>query len=163
MCGSCRNSPLPPTLKFQSRTSGSPRPTSIPSKRPWSGRARWWADTGCWPRRSWKCWRPLHQSPPSPRWSSWWFPDTSIISPHVIIVQASVSYSLTTQVVCHGAHFVPMKAGSGWRKQTRLSTFHGHPTGKRRPRRGLVNMRRRKIRSEPAWMSANRVGFCPGY
>lgn len=85
MCGSCRNSPLPPTLKFQSRTSGSPRPTSIPSKRPWSGRARWWADTGCWPRRSWKCWRPLHQSPPSPRWSSWWFPDTSIISPHVII------------------------------------------------------------------------------
>lgn len=83
--GLYRNSPLPPTLKFQSRTSGIPRPTSIPSKSPWSGRARWWVGMGCWPRRSWRCWRPLHQSPPSPRWSSWWFPDTSTISPRVIL------------------------------------------------------------------------------
>lgn len=107
--GSHRNSPLLPTSKFQSRTSGTPRPTSIPSKCPWSGRARWWVDMGCWPRRSWKCWRPLHQSPPSPRWSSWWFPDTSTISPHVILKKASASYSLTTQVVGHGAHFVPCR------------------------------------------------------
>lgn len=109
--GSHRNSPLLSTLKLQSRTSGSPRPTSIPSNRPWSGRARWWVGMGCWPRRSWKCWRPLHQSPPSPRWSSWWFPDTSTISPHVIKKKKSVGFLLTHDAsrVGHGAHFVPCR------------------------------------------------------
>lgn len=124
--GSYRNSPLLPTLKFQSRTSDTPRPTSIPSKRPWSGRARWWVDMGCWPRRSWKCWRPLHQNPPSPLWSSWWFPDTSTISPHVIFLKASASYSLTQRKLWVTEHTL-FHAGWKWMEKANQTVHFSQP------------------------------------
>lgn len=73
MAAMCSNLPLQPPLKSQSMTSGTPRRTLSPPKRSSHGRARWWVDRDCWLRRSWKCWRPRRQSPPSPRWSSWWF------------------------------------------------------------------------------------------
>lgn len=51
-----------------------------------------------------------------------------------------------------------MQAGSGWGKQTRLSTFHSRPSGKRRPRRVLVNMGRNK---NPLGVRLNVRQPCP--
>lgn len=111
---SCSNLPLQPPLKCRSTTWGTPRRTSCPPKRSSHGRARWWADTDCWPRRSWRCWRPRRQSPRAPRWSSWWFRERRWILGRQMLRHTSPRWQttrshLTAQVTFHKAHFVPCK------------------------------------------------------
>lgn len=65
------NLPLRLLSKYRNGIWDTPGHTWCPWTRFWSARARWSADTGYWPLKSWKCWRPRHQTPPRPRYSSW--------------------------------------------------------------------------------------------
>ncbi len=136
------NLPLQPSLKSQSTTWGTPRRTLSPLKRSSRGRARWWVGTDCWPRRSWKCWRPRRQSHLAPRWSSWWFRETLgswlEMVRHTNPRWQTAWIHLTAQVVFHKAHFVPCRLEVDGERKPDSPLFMATPRGNSRGRRSLT-------------------------